>query len=347
METFWETRSHRVSVVGTRCPDARAAVYSQRPRMAQTPFPWPTPDPGDLRMRGGESDVFTARKVVEWFVDNWAPGFKIPGTAPLGLLLDTIAYSERGEMFTPFASLEEQVAWEYRLFALRRLEWSIRALHGRAGRLLGVHQSFITKELMGVDSRTATWGMPLGVGTVCVAGRLMQAAGGEMTITGTGAAGHDIRWEPATGGLVILERKDRAFEIGATESIASRVKYLIGKVREAGRGFPRDPDAGRVLAVGFPGYVPANAAKRTRRRIDVELRRAFGASPRSDELPDFLIVESVGSQPPATGSYHVNVFFNVIDFGFDRPAWRRVSDVFSRAYTVKGSRKPGPWPIRL
>jgi hypothetical protein len=313
--------------------------------VATDDFKWPTPTPGDLRDPGGRSDAATSRRIVEWFIQRWVPGFALAAESPLGTIIESVARHERGEE-QPLATMEAQVAWEFRVLALRRLDWSIRVLHGQAGRLRDVHGSFVTKELAGVDCRTASWGMPLGVGTLTLAARLMQTSGGEMVITGAGAAGHDIRWEPATGGLALVERKDRAFEIGADEPLGRRARYVVARVREAGPALPREPGAARVLAVGFPGHVPANKARRTRLKFESALADAFGACPDPDEHPDYLIVESVGSRHTPTGGYELNAFYDAIDFGFERPAWKAVSNAFARAYTVEGRRRfKRPWPI--
>jgi len=313
--------------------------------VASDSFKWPTPPPGDLSDLGGRSDAGTSRGIVEWFIQRWAPGFALTAGSPLGGILDSVARVERGEE-QPLATAEARAAWEFRVLALRRLDWSIRALHGRAGRLRDVHRSFITKELAGVDCRTASWGMPLGVGTLCIAARLMQSSGGEMVITGVGAAGHDIRWEPVTGGLALIERKDRAFEVGSDEPLTKRALFVAARVREAGPALPREPGAARVLAVGFPGHVPANKAKRVRQRIEGVLRESFGMQASPDEHPDYLIVESVGPRHTLTGGYELSTFSEVIDFGFERPEWKVVSDAFARAYTVEGRRRfRRPWPI--
>ena len=95
--------------------------------------------------------------------------------------------------------------------------------------------------------------MPKGIGTLSLAAKLMQAAGGEMVVTGAGAAGHDIRWRPLTGGYALIERKDRAYAVGTAEPFGRRMRHLIGKIWESTERFPRDSDAGLVLAVGFPG----------------------------------------------------------------------------------------------
>jgi hypothetical protein len=284
--------------------------------------------------------------MIEWFVARWAPGFAVPETSPLGAILDAMTRVERGEAGGPLESAEAVAAWKFRFLTARRLAWSIRVLHGgRAGQLLDVHQAFIKKELCGVDSRVATWGMPLGFGTATVAGRLLQASGGRTVIHGERAAGHDIRWVPAAGGVALIERKDRAYEVGARESLRSRIRWVLGKIREAGGAFPRDIPGARVLVVGLPGFVPANAAIRVRTRIERALRDLFASEASPDRHPDYVIVESVGSRESLTGGFNMSVFSSVMDFGFERPEWAAVRLAFSRLYTRDGRGSTQPWPI--
>jgi hypothetical protein len=311
-------------------------------------FPWPTPDPGDLRDPGGWSNAGTARDIVLWFMRTWAPGYELPPTSPMGTILEAVARHGRREATAPLESNVETAAWEHRFLVLRLLARRISALHGRAGVLRDVHESFITQELSGIDNQTAMWGMPRGVGTVCLAGRLLQASGGDLVILGHGkaGAGHDIRWSPATGGEALIERKDRAYAQGADESVGRRIRYVIGQVREAGPKLPHREGAARVLAVGFPGFISANKAARVRSRIVERLSEAVGPSPSPERNPDYLIIEFLGAQHTLTGGYNLGTFSHAVDFGFDRPEWLAVRRGFSRAFTVAGAFEPGPWPIQ-
>jgi hypothetical protein len=256
--------------------------------------------------------------------------------------------TERGHEFAEFGSAAEQQAWEYRALALRRLDWSIRALHGRAGRLAEVHQSFITDELLDIDHRPATWRMPKGVGTINLAAKLMMASGGEMEINGRTAAGHDIRWRPLTGGYALVERKDRAYEIGAAEPLDRRMRYVVSKIREAGNAFPSEPEAGRVLAVGLPGFVSADEQDLVRTEMESALHAAFAGQSRPDRFPDFLIIEMVGASDAGGVRFEMNDFFFVIDLDLRRPEWEAVRPAFLRAFTRVGRNLyPDPWPIEF
>ncbi len=167
-----------------------------------------------------------------------------------------------------------------------------------------------------------------------------------MTITGNLAVGHDICWDPATGGSVVIERKDRAYNQGANEHLGSRVRYLVSRIREAGPALPTEPGVARVLAVGFPGFVADNQANRVRRRIQDELEAAVGPSPSPANNPDYLIVDFAGARSTLTGGYDMQTFSQVIDFAFERPEWLAVRSAFSRGFTVQGAHLPGPWPIQ-
>jgi hypothetical protein len=147
---------------------------------------------------------------------------------------------------------------------------------------------------------------------------------------------------------VLIERKDRAYEVGANEPLDGRIAYVAGKIREAGQKFPAmDDNTARALAVGFPGFVREVEADAIRERIVDELSRRVGErgalSPR--ENPDYLIIEFIGSDDSQSGDYEMTVFSHAIDFDFGRPAWCEVRDAFSRAYTIEGREHSRPWPI--
>jgi hypothetical protein len=314
--------------------------------MPPNDFPWSSPAPGDLRDPGGSSTAERARDIVLWFVNRWAPTYVPDPTTPLGRLLELIAQHARGEGPQEVPDEAAPALW-HRMLMLRRIARSIAALHGRAGILRDVHQSFITKELAGTDNRVAAFGMPRGVGTVCLAGRLIQASGGEMTILGEGAsgAGHDIVWKPVTGGEVVIERKDRAWDPGATESFESRIRYVIGKVREAGPRLPRRAGVARVLTVGFPGLVTADDEARVRELIDDQLSAALGSTASPETCPDCVVIDTLSGQNTPDGRYIPWTFSHMLDFDFERPEWLGVRDAFGRAFTVRGALAPGPWRI--
>lgn len=86
-------------------------------------------------------------------------------------------------------------------------------------------------------------------------GRLVQAGGGSVCIYGNQVAGHDIRWTTESGDLVLVERKDRPYEPGLTDTPEKRVHRVIDEVRKA--RIPSEPAACRVLTVGFQHLVPS------------------------------------------------------------------------------------------
>lgn len=309
-------------------------------------FRWPTPARGVLEPRGGESDPVQSKDVIEWFVDHWAPGAKIGPKTPLGEMLEVARHIERGGGPLEVSGEDAAEAHRHRALNLRLLDWSIRALHGRAGRLEQVHRSFITKELLGADDLRAELRMPRGVGTLKLAAHLIQASGGSMVINGEGVPGHDLRWTPATGGLALLERKDRSWLAGSKESVKRRAQYVAGQVREASARFPRDVPAARVLAVGFPGFVPVADADPIREQVNDFLSESLSRDPGTAPLPDFLVVEFIGVLADADERVQTHHFTSAVDLGLDRPDWTNVAGAFSRAFTTEGPLlHPEPWPI--
>lgn len=321
------------------------SVDASENRSERQSFGWPIPEPGVMQPAGGTSDAFTSRRVVEWFVQRWAPHATISSSCPLGEMLAEIAKSERGEPGREFSSREEQLAWEHRLIALRRLDFAIRCLHRPEGRL-DVHQSFVTKELLGVDNRSSEWRMPQGIGTMCLAGHLMQAGGGEIVITGAGTTGHDIRWRPLTGGYALIERKDRAFTVGATESFHNRIRWVVARVIDASRQFCDQPGAARILAVGFPGYVSDEQVEDVGQELGAALDEAMGRTKCPERPPDYLLVEFIGSRWTDGEHFDITNQFNPFDLGFEREEWLAVRGAFNRAFTIQGRKNAEPWPIR-
>jgi hypothetical protein len=308
-------------------------------------FPWPTPAPGVLEPQGGESDPVQSKSVIEWFVNHWAPGVQIGQDTPLGAMLEVAKHIERGGEPLLVSGDDVVQASLQTAVSLRLLDWSIRALHGRAGRLEEVHQSFITKELLGTDNLQAQWGMPRGVGTLKLAAHLVQASGGSMVINGEGTAGHDLRWSPAAGGLALIERKDRAWSAGAKEPVSKRALYVARKIRDAGARFPRRRSGARVLAVGFPGFVPAADAASIRDEVNDFLYESLSRDPDLGPLPDFVLVEFIGAVD-ADERVQTHHFTSGLDLGLDRPDWVTVASAFMRAFTTDGPLLyPDPWPI--
>ncbi len=174
--------------------------------------------PGD-RQRLLERDV----QIIRWFIEE-REGLRIKAS-PLVDLLGAYAVAD---LNAPSKSVES-IPPDTALFLLHasahfmRLAWAIRALCGRDS-LEQVDASFITAELLGEDSkeRDITRKLPGGIGTLVFAGRLVQAGGGRVRIYGNQVRGHDIRWATADGDTVLIERKDRSYEAGLSDTAEKR-----------------------------------------------------------------------------------------------------------------------------
>jgi len=83
--------------------------------------------------------------------------------------------------------------------------------------------------------------LPGGIGTLVFAARLVQAGGGRIRINGNPVPGHDIRWRTAGGDLVLLERKDRSYGAGLTDTPGRRALRVVAYVKEC--RIPTEPSA--------------------------------------------------------------------------------------------------------
>ena len=260
--------------------------------------PWP--GPGD-RQELLERDV----RIIRWFIEQ-REGRKI-GTSPLGDLLE--AY--KGADLNAPSTTVESVPTDTALFLLHasahfmRLAWAIRALCGR-GALEQVDGSFITDELLGQDSkeRDIKRKLPGGVGTLVFAGRLVQAGGGRVRISGNQVPGHDIRWVTADGDTVLVERKDRSYEAGVTDTAEKRAIRVIQEVKRT--HIPVESGAARILVVGFQHLVKQDEMKIVDPAYQHALETAFQGESRVG-LPHMVVVEHLGMEP-RTGGVKSNFF---------------------------------------
>jgi hypothetical protein len=109
----------------------------------------------------------------------------------------------------------------------------------------------------------------------------------------------------ATGDLVLIERKDRPYEPGLSDTAQKRVWRVIDKVRTA--RVPAEPGACRVLSVGFQHLVPSNQTEQVDRQYASALRDAFSKN-RTADLPEVVIIEHLGLEPVSGGER--NDFFS-------------------------------------
>ncbi len=130
--------------------------------------------------------------------------------------------------------------------------------------------------------------------------RFVQAGGGRVSISGNKKVGHDIHWVTAVGDNVLVERKDRSYEAGLTDSDEDRAAKVVEEVENA--CIPVRPKTLRVLTVGFQHLVPGTEEEMG--RIDGihanALKSAFGGNP-SGPLPHLVIVEHIGLEARTSG----------------------------------------------
>lgn len=225
------------------------------------------------------------------------------------------------------------------LFDLRealRLAWSLGVLHAPRHKVT-ISPSAIDELLLPDNaSAPAASRMPSGVSLLYQAARLLQAAGGEMTVFGRESKGRDLLWKK-NGGTASIERKDRAF---AQTADTSKVQdFLKNKLVEASDGLTSHGGA-RIVSIGHATTTIAEAR---------ELRDSFKA-----RLKGLLKGIPVSAWPHAAyccfvGYEEVNGYQEAADFGdfvhIDRkgfrtpPAYVKVRPGFVKAYSIK-SKKP-------
>jgi hypothetical protein len=169
-----------------------------------------------------------------------------------------------------------------------------------------------------------------------------------MVLLGHGreSAGHDISWSPVTGGAVVIERKDRAWDPGARETIDGRLRYIVGQIRQAGPRMPHRAGVARVLTIGLPGFVTAADVEDVREIIDSHLSAELSPTASPETCPDCLVIDMLGGEHTEGGAYIPWSFSHMLDFGFGRTEWLAVRRAFRRAFTIDGALEPGPpWRI--
>jgi len=281
-------------------------------------FPFPPLPAGEVTPRPGAGDIQDLLqrdvRIVRWFVEK--AGWTSRSIPPTSALSELLAVSEKLDLngpSNPVESVEPGVARHllHASASLARLAWAIRALHGNGGSIERVDASFITGELFGDDTKqlNVEQKLPAGIGTMVIAGRLVQAGGGRIvSINGNRGAGYDIEWTTGVGDTVLIERKDRSYQAGLADSPQTRIRRVIQETRRAGVTIPRRRGAVRVLMVGFQHLVRKREAKRVDRAYMEAVRREFGGGRvRGADLPNLLVVEHLGLEPK-TGGEKYNYF---------------------------------------
>jgi hypothetical protein len=246
--------------------------------------------------------------------------------------------SEQVNMNAPTEPIEKMATENIRhglhlTAAVVRVPWAVRALYGTEGALGRVDASFIESQLLGDDSKQkGVRTLPAGVGTLVIAARLVQAGRGCIKyITGHRGAGHDIKWVTGAGDTVYVERKDRSYEAGLSDTPEKRIWRVIEETRKAGLTLPRERGAARVLVVGFQHLVRKREAKRVDRAYTEALKRhVLGGRVRLDDLPHLVIVEHLGLEPKTGGDKFD--YFSPQPLNIKRPPFmKRVLPLLARA----------------
>jgi hypothetical protein len=274
-------------------------------------------------------------RIVRWFIEErWGRRIK-PGS----ILGELLAASDAVDMSRPAKTVDEldrEVARHglHLTAGLVRLAWAVRALHGSDGAIDRVDATFIDDELLGEDTkeRNAERKLPAGIGTLVFAGRLVQAGRGRIvSINGHRGVGHDIKWVTGAGDTVYVERKDRSYEAGLTDTPEKRVARLLYETRRAGLTMPRERGAARVLVVGFQHLVRKVEARRVDRGYQDALSREFGGGRvRGADLPHLVVAEHLGLEP-RTGGEKFDFFSPQAVYMKPKEVMRRVLRLVVRA----------------
>lgn len=271
--------------------------------MSKTPFPFSSPPKGEVSPRpepGHWYDLVRRdSEIIRWFVEDHM-GLQF-GASPLG---DLLALYAQVEPNAPSPAIEKMTPESAR-FGLHitaqfaRLAWAIRVLYGNRA-VEQIDASFVTHEVLDADTkqRGVERKLPGGIGTVMFAARLVQAGGGQVRINGNQVAGHDIRWVTRDGDLVLVERKDRSYEAGLTDTTQKRVRRVIDEANSA--RIPALPGACRILTVGFQHLVGDAASEEIDRAYQTAVEEAFENAPKVD-LPHVVVVEHLGLEPRTGG----------------------------------------------
>ncbi len=246
--------------------------------------------------------------IVRWFIEEWWKNGSSKSDAPLSQLL--AVYEAAGSPALPKRLEEIQIGdrqhTHYLVGNFTRLAWAIRALHGgptgsKEDACEWVDASFVADELLGEDSKEKDprlRKLPAGVGTLVLAGRLVQAGRGRVRVSGNKKQGHDIRWITGDGDLVLLERKDRSYDAGLRDTPKARMKRVVDEVQRA--KLPAEPGAVRIFSVGFSHLVTDRDAE----VVDPAYQHAMETEcgDLSSGSPHFVLVEHLGFEPRTAGA---------------------------------------------
>ena len=222
----------------------------------KVPFPYPALSRGEFHPRRDldhwHALVQRDARIIRWFIqDEMDLDF---GDSPLGQFMGLYDQADPNMVVPPF----ESIALEQRRYLLHgsaqfeRLAWAIWVLYG-SDAVEQMDGSFVRREVLGADNPQADRKLPGGIGTLHIAARLVQAGGGRVSLFGNKVEGHDIRWVTGDGDVVLVERKDRAYEAGLTDTPEKRARRILEEIN--GSHIPDESSAFRVLVVGFQNLV--------------------------------------------------------------------------------------------
>jgi len=222
----------------------------------KVPFPYPALSRGEFHPRRDldhwHALVQRDARIIRWFIqDEMDLDF---GDSPLGQFMGLYDQADPNMVVPPF----ESIALEQRRYLLHgsaqfeRLAWAIWVLYG-SDAVEQMDGSFVRREVLGADNPQADRKLPGGIGTLHIAARLVQAGGGRVSLFGNKVEGHDIRWVTGDGDVVLVERKDRAYEAGLTDTPEKRARRIIEEIN--GSHIPDESSAFRLLVVGFQNLV--------------------------------------------------------------------------------------------
>jgi hypothetical protein len=228
------------------------------------------------------------------------------GDSPLGEFMSAYDQADPNMVVPPFESipLEQRRYLLHGSAQFERLAWAIWVLYGNDA-VEQVDGSFVRHEVLGADNPLAERKLPGGIGTLDMAARLVQAGGGRVSVFGNKVEGHDIRWVTGDGDVVLVERKDRSYEAGLTDTPEKRARRIIEEIE--GSHIPDELGALRVLVVGFQHLVLSADTEQTDKYYQSAMEEEFKATPVAD-LPHVVLIEHLGLEAERSGGERNNFF---------------------------------------
>jgi len=225
--------------------------------------PFEDPPTRQLRPRVLESSHEADADTIEWLFAE--KNLNVPADSPLGRWLRNRRRGATGQELEAAGAVPPAPgrvaggdlvtrAAIADLYGAQMLAWSIRVLCAKRNeKLITVDGSVWRHELLGKHQSEAQLPMPGAAATLYQAARLHQAGGGRMRVCGKGSVGTDIEWEPAVGGKVVIERKDRALEAAAYDDDERWLGFFRKYLHAAAPKLAKRRPAARVISFGFIG----------------------------------------------------------------------------------------------